>query len=1707
MLAAMAAGTLATSALPLAAFAAEDASSDAVIFSDEAMDAPAVGDIVQYEQNYSEQDYAKYMQLFSAEAAQDERTGIERRELYTIGNPQWEAGAGIHKGNGHDRQQLGIWVPKGTSFRIRQADTSLEQNLSLRMYNDDSQTEFQADIPKNGDWLTVTATADSVPFVQSIYRSDGKKPVVEFEPEGTRTLPVYREGDDEAKFYALWDSLNAPFAVYEAERAIFLVPICDRRANRMGTLQDLCNYYNNMISQYNAFSGLSTDANAEEWNRDSGSRFFIKADRHGAGAAYYSYAYTAQHAASMASYMSYGWLALHELGHGYDTVGFNSAEIWNNVFAYYYQLTCKDSSTWLNMTDEKRAGYERERAAKGYDKSDSFATKLYFWVDVMNKIGPQRASAYAYQKARYNNYHKISNYPGFSLYADAFTEGTGYNVVPYFDLWERDATQEVREKLAAAGVYKNIYPLVNLVEKPETAESIKAALGLESIYDLVETEKLAAYGVLTGRLNITLDEQSLASIQGKEITITDGVNTVKTVTADSASIDITLPIGVYNVLLPPPDGDGTLLLQNSVGYAVVKDTGVARYTVTAEQLSGSGFADAIITFGGWGNQYSTIRSDIENGSLHIVTNGNHPHDLFGANLHSSVAVYDNAGNQIYYKEHIGNRSGAEDASVDIAEGSRIKIYFAEPGRNTIKSAAVESISSVFADKNIVYEVTAKGLRQISPTEQTAEEVQAAYYAVLCGYLDALKEKNPKTNFQNPSKLKAEKAKINVGYAGLTEAQKTAFLARFSGYYPFDQGVTSFTIAPIADQIYTGRAICPRLQLSAGGKSLKEGVDYTVQYINNTDVGTAKAILYGLGEYADCYGEITFRIVMPQEERAFTVECGITKCEYTGGFQMPQVTVRIGDRVLRNLVDYKLSYVDNTNIGIAKIIANGMGNYAGYTGSTTFEIVRKTEELLVTCVPEKLSRTGEEIHPILIVTSSAASGFAALKEGQDFRVVAWEDNIEAGTARVRIEGMGNYIGSSGIGTFEITTPITPTEVNGSIFSNQIFTLRGIGGYQFAEMTADLEQSELRLNTRRSGVQPNGYINGKYAAVKVLDSAGSSTFYREYWGTEWTSNEQQSTPLGLGYVVELYLAEPSRSQRKHATAAGDGTSLSQNLIRFEGTSKGLKQISPAAETQEEQDAQYFERICAYMQALVDAHPKADFRDKTKLTEEKARIIKGLGLLSAQELQAFRADFAGYYPFEAAYIVLYDWGENSPARAVLPSDAKAYLTEAEARNAVDTRYTKGFALSGEKDGAAGKWIFSGWDAGVATDSTVTFSGSWTFLPDTPQNGVEKPSAIRLRSAEYRLGEQARRLDGTASVADGGKLSYQWYAAASEGDFDGRAIRGATGEDFRPDTDTAGTFYYYVVATNSNVGGTASSTSNMAVITVTRADGKDSNDRDDDSNRKNENQDSNDKESISTSSHRVHTGSSANGEILVDSTRATEGEPVTITVRAAAGYALEQLLAMDADGRLLTLTRQGEDQYTFIMPQSEVDIAPIFVEIQATEGDFADVAPTAYYYNAVRWAVAQGIAKGTSPDSFSPNASCTRAQLVTFLRRAAGNPHPMTVGIPFEDVREEDYYYEAILWALENGITAGTSPFRFSPDETVTRAQAVAFLYRVAGSPAVGGAALFSDVNEDDYFAAAVAWAQQNGITSGTGDGAFSPNAPCDRAQIVTMLYRYMQ
>ena len=180
--------------------------------------------------------------------------------------------------------------------------------------------------------------------------------------------------------------------------------------------------------------------------------------------------------------------------------------------------------------------------------------------------------------------------------------------------------------------------------------------------------------------------------------------------------------------------------------------------------------------------------------------------------------------------------------------------------------------------------------------------------------------------------------------------------------------------------------------------------------------------------------------------------------------------------------------------------------------------------------------------------------------------------------------------------------------------------------------------------------------------------------------------------------------------------------------------------------------------------------------------------------------------------------------------------------------------------------------------------------------------------------------------------------------------------------------------------------------------------------------------------------------------------------------------------------------------------------VDTPAETKTFADVPANAHYKKAVDWAVENGITSGTNETTFAPDATCTRAQTVTFLWRAAGSPEPTKQDNPFTDVKADAYYYKAVLWAVEKGITSGTTATTFAPDATVSRAQVVSFQYRLAGAPKVEGTNVFTDVPANAYYRDAVLWAAQNGITSGTTATTFAPNAGCTRSQIVTFLYRQL-
>lgn len=262
----------------------------------------------------------------------------------------------------------------------------------------------------------------------------------------------------------------------------------------------------------------------------------------------------------------------------------------------------------------------------------------------------------------------------------------------------------------------------------------------------------------------------------------------------------------------------------------------------------------------------------------------------------------------------------------------------------------------------------------------------------------------------------------------------------------------------------------------------------------------------------------------------------------------------------------------------------------------------------------------------------------------------------------------------------------------------------------------------------------------------------------------------------------------------------------------------------------------------------------------------------------------------------------------------------------------------------------------------------------------------------------------------------------------------------------------------------------------------------------------------SSSSGDYTVSVDADKHGTVTVSPKRADKGDTVTITVKPNKGYELDELTVTDANGNEISVRSRGNNQYTFTMPRSRVTIEATFAEIEE-EPDlfFVDVPTSAYYYDAVYWAAENGVTYGTSATTFSPDVIVSRAQMVTFLWRAHGSPEPRSSVNPFTDVSSSAYYYDAVLWAVENGVTNGTSATTFSPDATVTRAQAVTFQWRAAGSPAVSGGS-FADVADSAYYAGAVSWAVANGVTNGTGGSNFSPDVGVSRAQAVTFLWRQL-
>ena len=510
-----------------------------------------------------------------------------------------------YRGYGMDRQNLGIYMPAGSSFKIR---TKQNVILTIDILNDDSETEKNVKVSK--DWVTITAESDSVPFIRTLHSDSLDK--VEYEitdKNGVQNLTIYKKGDNENEFLTNWRNNSQNFAVIEDDFVTFLVPredidkIINNGNYPFTSIENMLDWYDGVISRYNSYIGLEKNSKSN-FDKDITMKYFFKANKHGVGAlAYYPFNYVAATDSSIKSLFQKGWAALHEIGHGFQSYYTWSpqegdiilSETENNIFAYYEHLKFisgdSDNFLFASQTQQHylegiidRPGWEGIQQYENFNdmvqtgSADHAGHRLFVFTNLFDKIGMENVMPYTLKKYRniIGNDEKITNV---DLYGKYFSEASGYNVIPYLNYFKIYPSKEVEEE-----VYSNespiLYPVAQ-VFNDTTASSIATNLNLRGIYSVIDNNDVRNY-ISTNKINrdvkFKISTDNSKKLNHKKLYIKNSKNEIirQEVLSGNEIVVKDLPVGMYYVEISSGSISNTnyiLIPQTDSGKADLAPTG------------------------------------------------------------------------------------------------------------------------------------------------------------------------------------------------------------------------------------------------------------------------------------------------------------------------------------------------------------------------------------------------------------------------------------------------------------------------------------------------------------------------------------------------------------------------------------------------------------------------------------------------------------------------------------------------------------------------------------------------------------------------------------------------------------------------------------------------------------------------------------------------------------------------------------------------------------------------------------------------------------------------------------------------------------------------------------------------------------------------------------------------------------------------------
>ncbi|WP_260444214.1 putative mucin/carbohydrate-binding domain-containing protein [Listeria rocourtiae] len=700
---------------------------------------------------------------------------IVEKKLYTLENPTWMRTQGLSKGIDHDRQNLGVVLPKGATIEIRQTNASYTGSVTLELLNDDNQTESYATV--SSSWVKVTVNSESVPFIKTTFTKEA--PVVEYKVSDTAVdLPIYNQGDNETAFFSKWDQSNAGFGLVGNKYIQILVPTRDKaylkKMDDFTSINGLLDYYDTLFETYNKLEGLSfTPEKATDKN--IANRYFAKADKHGAGAAYYGGSYTAETSDSVIGFwLKPGWGGLHEIGHGYqgnfmDDSTFTTGEVWNNLYADSMQKKMLGTSYyngWLyaGSVASIEANFENNVfATKKPVNAWDLHSKLYMLTLMKDKAGDDAFTHFnqAYRAA--SNANTVpENAKLLDLMSKYFGQTSHYDFTAYLELVQGSmSAQQEAENLYSGN--KAVYPLAALLSG-DNLKKARQDINLDSKWGLVSNNQLEKYK-WSNTVTIQFTINDFTQLKGKTLRIKDGADVLREIQIITPTVTIkNMPVGIYSLDIPT---GVDRFYEPSTNYLAVSDR-ENMTNITMNELQTSDIAAQKMIFKGLGDGVFAIATiDPEKGSLNLNVTSSAPHSYF-TNAYASIEVLNEQGQSVFKKVMNGNKTETGNFETTIKSGYTIKIMHQEPGRFSIQDAPSKLVNTSI---NQTFKVTKYGLVSDS-TGVTNQDALANYKVKLVNAAEVIRNNSNIKNEDNASlKTRLKKA---IAYLADTDTDKIKY---------------------------------------------------------------------------------------------------------------------------------------------------------------------------------------------------------------------------------------------------------------------------------------------------------------------------------------------------------------------------------------------------------------------------------------------------------------------------------------------------------------------------------------------------------------------------------------------------------------------------------------------------------------------------------------------------------------------------------------------------------------------------------------------------------------------------------------------------------------------------------------------------------------------------------------------------------------------